>query len=229
VAAALSISGLTVQRGGRTLLRGVSFEVIAGEIVALIGPNGAGKTTLLEAVVGLAPAPEVVRAAPLFWLPDDAAPAAELTVAHHLEVGRVLGRASVDRARELGRRLQLEPLARARCGTLSRGEARRVMLHSALCSDRPLLVLDEPLGTFDPLQLMEIAALLRERSAGGGAVLLSVHQLPDAQKVADRIVLLHEGAMLAAGTLDQLRAQAGVAQGSLEEVFLALLGGKRAA
>src|SRR6185436_14281791 len=118
VSAALSISQLGVQRGGRTLVRAVSFDVQPGEIVALIGPNGAGKTTLLEAVVGLGRATGTVRAAPLFWLPDEAAPAAELTVAHQLEIGRALGGSPLARSADYARRLHLDVLMQARCGTL---------------------------------------------------------------------------------------------------------------
>jgi ABC-2 type transport system ATP-binding protein len=150
-------------------------------------------------------------------------------VSAHLEVGRRLADASPERSAALVRRLGLDALASARCATLSRGEARRVLLHAALCSTRPLCVMDEPLGTFDPLQLREIGALLREKAAQGTAVLLSVHQLADAQKVADRFVLLHDGRALAVGTLEALRTQVGLGQGSLEDVFLALLGGARAA
>jgi ABC-2 type transport system ATP-binding protein len=224
----LEVDRLWVRRGGVAVLRDVSFQVAPHELVALIGPNGAGKTTLLEAVVGLSRHEGTVRAPPLFWLPDASEPAAELTVGDHLEVGRRLAGATQEASAVLAKRLGLESLLGVRCGALSRGEARRVLLHGALCSKRPLCVLDEPLGTFDPLQLKEIGALLREK-ATHGAVLLSVHQLADAQKVADRFVLLHEGRALAVGTLVALRAQAGLAQGSLEDVFLTLLGGARAA
>ncbi len=226
---ALSLEGVSVRRGGRTLLHAVSFEVTAGEIVALIGPNGAGKTTALEAAVGLSAHDGEVTAAPLYWLPDEPAPAAELTVAQHLELGRALGGAGHAEAQALRHRLGLDGLSDARCGTLSRGESRRVMLHGALCSGRPLVVMDEPLGTFDPVQLREVAGALREKARGGAAVLLSVHQLADAEKVADRYVMLHEGRALAVGTLAALKRQAGLAAGSLEDVFLALLGAGRAA
>src|SRR3954468_10253486 len=84
---ALTLSAVTVHRGGRALLREASFDVAAGEIVALIGPNGAGKTTLLETVVGLRAHEGRVQAASLCWLPDEPSPAAELTVGHHLELG----------------------------------------------------------------------------------------------------------------------------------------------
>jgi ABC-2 type transport system ATP-binding protein len=86
-----------------------------------------------------------------------------------------------------------------------------------------VVVLDEPLGTFDPLQLIGVLDLLRERAVAGISLLLSVHQMSDAEKIASRVLILHEGHVLASGTLEELRARAGAPGASLEALFLALL------
>jgi ABC-2 type transport system ATP-binding protein len=98
-----------------------------------------------------------------------------------------------------------------------------VLLFAALCNQRPVVVLDEPLGVFDPLQLIEVNDVLVERARAGASVLLSVHQMSEAQKLAHRILLLDAGRVLAFGSFEALRAQAELPGGALEDVFLALL------
>jgi ABC-type multidrug transport system ATPase subunit len=111
-----------------------------------------------------------------------------------------------------------------RTGVLSRGERRRVLLFQALASGKPFLLLDEPTGVFDPLQLLDVAALFREAAARGSGLLITVHQMSDAEAFATRIVLLSRGRLVAVGTLAELREGAGVAAtASLQQVFLALL------
>jgi len=232
----LRVFDLALRRGGRPVLRGVSFELLAGEVLAVLGPNGAGKTTLLEAVTGLRsvdagsvswqgqPLKGLAAAARVFsFLLDEAELPEEVSVATLLRHARQCGRASTSLADALTAALALEPLRFARGRELSRGERRRVALFQALCTTRPVVVLDEPLGVFDPQQQRGILKLLRGRAASGTALLLSVHQMADAEKVADRFLLLSDGRALACGTLDELRAKAGCPGGALEAVFLALL------
>ncbi|HVE81316.1 MAG TPA: ABC transporter ATP-binding protein [Myxococcales bacterium] len=235
----LSVEALSVRRGGRAVLRDVSFSVSRGEIVAVIGPNGAGKSTLLEAILGELPSTGAIhfdgrplrtlreRAPVLSWMPDQAEPPAEVEISALLALVRKHGRAPPALAAELEERLHLGPLRCARAGELSRGEKRRVLLFSALCTDRPVVVLDEPLGTFDPLQLLDVCEVLRARAASGAALLLSVHQMADAEKIAGRLLLLDQGEAVAFGALDQLRAQAGRPGAPLEQVFVELLRGRR--
>jgi ABC-2 type transport system ATP-binding protein len=237
----LRVEGLSCRRSGRWILDRVSFELRPGEIVAVIGPNGAGKTTLLEAVVGIQrPAAGRVsfggralrrlgeRARVFSFMPDDAEPPAEVSVAALLDHAVRYGRPPPGLAEALRKGLDLQPLLRARGGELSRGERRRVALFAALCTSRPVVVLDEPLGTFDPLQLLAIPEVLRDRARAGASLLLSVHQMSDAEKIADRLLLLRAGRVVAAGTLDELRWAAGRSGGTLEQVFLALLQAEQA-
>lgn len=218
---------ITLVRSGRTVLNAVSFDVRPGEIVALIGANGAGKTSLLESIVGFhrlasgrvswkdrALRTLLDRAAVFSYMADDAQPPAEVSVRTLLAHALRFGGGSTALADDLTERLALRGLLSARGGELSRGERRRVALFGALCTTRPVIVLDEPLGVFDPLQLIDVLALLRQRAQGGTAMLLSIHQLSDAEKIADRVLVLHDGRAL---------AQVDRPQGSLEAAFLKLL------
>src|SRR5262249_55848122 len=119
--------------------------------------------------------------------------------------------------------LGLKPLLGHRAGNLSRGQKRRVLLFTALCTSRPVAVLDEPLAAFDPLQLLDLLPVLRARASAGVALLLSVHQMTDAEKIASRVLVLDAGRVVACGSLSDLRAQAHRADGSLEDVVIDLL------
>jgi ABC-2 type transport system ATP-binding protein len=232
----LTVRDITVRRAGRTILDRISFALDRGEIVAVIGANGAGKTTLLEAVVGCArvdsgsiryEAQELqtlrARARVFSFMPDAAEPPAEVRVTALVEYAQRFGHVPPERARQLAERIGLFALGSARAGELSRGEKRRVALFGALCTDRPVVVLDEPLGTFDPLQLLDVLEVLRECARAGTALLLSVHQLSDAEKLAERVLMLDQGRMVALGSLTELREQAGRPAASLEEIFLSIL------
>jgi ABC-2 type transport system ATP-binding protein len=232
----LAVRGITVRRAGRIALDRISFTLGPGEIIAVIGANGAGKTTLLEAVVGCVPADSgsvefqaralrsfTARARVFSFMPDAADPPAEVRVPALIAYAEHFGRVSPERARQLAVRMGLPTLGSARAGELSRGEKRRVLLFAALCTDRPVVVLDEPLGTFDPLQLLDVLEVLRECARAGTALLLSVHQLSDAEKIAERVLILDQGRMVASGTLSELRASVERPGASLEEVFLAIL------
>ena len=162
------------------------------------------------------------------YMPDAAEPPAEVRVSTLMRLAQRCGHASDATAQGLAQSLRLEPLASARAGELSRGEKRRVSLFTALCSDRPVVVLDEPLGAFDPLQLLDVLAILRERAREGTSLLLSAHQMTDAEKLASRVLIMDAGRVVAMGSLAELRDRAASPDASLEQVFLRLLEEQRA-
>lgn len=232
----LAVDALTLHAGGRTIVDGVSFDAREGEIVAVIGPNGAGKTTLLEAIVGVRPGGDRVsvrgrrlrafgdRADAFAFAPDDAVPPPEATVAtliEHAHARRPRSAAILD---ELRRGLRIESLRARSAGVLSRGERKRVALYLALAVDRPVVVLDEPFGAFDPLQLRDVFAVVRSIAETGSALVVSVHQLIDAERIADRVLLLADGRRIAFGAVDEVRG----GHASLEDAFVSLLGERRA-
>lgn len=235
----LTVQGISKRYGPRWVLEDVKFAVRQGEALGLIGPNGAGKTTLFECLAGLSAAdagtltyrnqslPAANRQQALFYLPDGIAPWAAQTVRWALLFFEKLYRTSQTNADALAQELKLEHLLSSRIGSLSKGERKRLLLALGLLTPQPLLMLDEPFDGLDLRQTREVMALLRRHAEAGRTLMLSIHQLTDAARVCDRLVLLSEGKVVGEGTIDELRAQANLnrselPQAGLEEIFLAL-------
>jgi ABC-2 type transport system ATP-binding protein len=230
----MSVVDLGKRYGDQRVLTDVSFDLRAGEVLGLIGPNGAGKTTLLEAIAGLLPAdagevfwrgaplPSASRREVVFYLPDGLRPWDEQYVERVLRFfADVYGRSSTQ-VFETVRSVGLTPVLGKRVGALSKGFGRRLMLALALITPHPVLLLDEPFDGFDLRQTREMMALVRRVAASGRTLLVAIHQLVDAERVCDRFVLLADGRVRGAGTLDDLRERTGLASAGLEDVFLAL-------
>jgi ABC-type multidrug transport system ATPase subunit len=231
----LEVEHLTVRTRERLLVDQVSFFARAREVTAVIGPNGAGKTSLLEGMLGLnhASAGEVryagralstfaARARAFAYLPDQSQLPSEVSVRTLVDQAIRNSRAAAPVA-ELRERLALEPLLDRGAGVLSRGERQRVQLFCTLALGRPVAVLDEPFSPFDPLQLLGVLECLRLVVHRGAAIVASIHQLADAERIADRILLLVNGKALAFGTPSELKRAAGDVDSTLEQAFVALL------
>jgi len=230
----LTVDGLTKKFGSRSVLADVSFKVGAGEVLGLIGPNGAGKTTVLECLAGLLPTNSGTfkyhgnplsargRKEALFYVPDGILPWAQQTVKWLLTFFERLYSQAPEKLAALAGPLRLEEIGRSRVATLSKGERKRVLLAVGLLTSQPLLLLDEPFDGLDLRQTRDVMTLLRSESATGRTLFVSIHQLNDAAKVCDRLVLLNAGKRVAEGTLAELQAQADLKDGGLEEIFLAL-------
>lgn len=230
----LTVTGLGRRFDDYQALTDASFELHAGEILGIIGPNGAGKTTLMECLAGLLPAdageirygaatlPPSRRKQVMFYLPDGIAPWADQPVYRLTGLFReVFARTGADE-RRLVERLGLGPVLAKPLHTLSKGYRRRALLALALLTPQPVLLMDEPFDGFDLRQTLDVMALLRDIAAKGRTLVLSIHQLNDAERICDRLLLLDAGRVIGCGTLDGLRAKAGLPQARLEEVFLAL-------
>jgi len=230
----LTVDGLTKKFGSRSVLADVSFKVGAGEVLGLIGPNGAGKTTVLECIAGLLPTNSGTfkyhgnplsargRKEALFYVPDGILPWAQQTVKWLLTFFERLYSQAPEKLAALAGPLRLEEIGRSRVATPSKGERKRVLLAVGLLTSQPLLLLDEPFDGLDLRQTRDVMALLRSESATGRTLFVSIHQLNDAAKVCDRLVLLNAGKRVAEGTLAELQTQADLNDGGLEEIFLAL-------
>ena len=243
----LEIRGL-VKRFDRPAVDGLDLAVRAGEFYALLGPNGAGKTTTLRMVAGLlapdsgaitvagidARADPVAAKQVMAWVSDEPMIYDKLTPFEYLEfVAGLWGidaRAAELRAAALIDWLGLSPHAHERCEGFSKGMRRKGARAGALVHDPKLIILDEPLTGLDAGSARQVKTVLRERVAAGGTVIMTTHILEVAERMADRIGVIAAGKLIAEGTLDDLRRQAGkgtsrdgVGGTSLEETFLALV------
>ena len=230
----LSAKGISKRFGPNFALRNAAFSVRENEVLGLIGPNGSGKTTLFECLAALVPTdsgevtfrgrmlPPARRKQALFYLPDGIRPWAAQPVHWVLSFFEALFGRPKGQGASLAAGLKLEALMKARVGSLSKGEAKRVLLALGLLTPSPLLLLDEPFDGLDFRQTRDVMALLRTVPLAGRTLFVSIHQLVDAARLCDRLVLLSRGQVVGEGTLPELREQAGLAEGGLEEIFLAL-------
>jgi len=220
--------------GNLVALKDVGFSARPGEILGLVGPNGAGKTTLLEILSGLLSADSgtvswdgtlvapTERKDVLFYVPEAVTPYPAESVSKLLGMfGRLFG-CEEERQVAAIRALRLGPVMEMRVAHLSKGYRRRVLIALVLLAPQPVLIMDEPFDGLDLRQTRDVIGVLRQTAAAGRSLLLSIHQLPDAERACDRFVLLSGGIVRGAGTLEELRGLARVDQAGLEEVFLAL-------
>jgi ABC-2 type transport system ATP-binding protein len=239
--AALRIQGLC-KAFVRPAVDGIDLTIQPGEFYGLLGPNGAGKTTTLRMVCGLlkpdAGRIEVFgvdalanpRAAKelIAWLPDDPLLYDKLTVMEYLAfvagLWRMDGETASRNARDLLERLDLWNHRDERCEGFSRGMKQKAALAGALIHEPRLLILDEPLTGLDAAIAREVKDLLLERAKAGCTIILTTHIMDVAERLVDRIGIIQSGRILAEGTLEQLRARAGRADATLEDLFLQLVG-----
>ena len=248
---AIRITGLTKSYGDLAVLRGVDLDVAPGSIFALLGSNGAGKTTVINILSTLlradggtavvngfdvvtqgADVRESISLTGQFTAVDDILTGREnlelIAKLRHLEQPRQLADDMLDR-------FSLTGAGRRRVATYSGGMRRRLDLAMSLIGSPPVVFLDEPTTGLDPQARLEVWQSVRELARGGTTILLTTQYLDEAEQLADRIAILHEGGILVNGTLAELKALMPPAkveyvekQPSLEDVFLSLVGGRTA-
>lgn len=227
------MAGLSKSFGQLHAISDVSFRIQRGEVLGLIGPNGAGKTTLFECLAGTlppsggqllttagAPLTDADRASLIFYVPDAIRPYAEQPLEWVLQFAVGFFGGSPARIAPVVESLYLQKLLKQRVGTLSKGQAKRAMLAFGLLTPQPVLMIDEPFEGLDLKQTREAAATLRAHAAEGRTLFLSIHQIADAARVCDRLVLLSSGRVCGEGTPAEIIQRAGVSD--LEGAFLAL-------
>ncbi|MFL5710460.1 MAG: ABC transporter ATP-binding protein [Chloroflexota bacterium] len=217
---AVVVEGLVKRYGDRAVVDSLSLDVRAGELVALLGPNGAGKTTTVEIVEGYRQR-DGGRVSVLGTDPARGGRTLRARVGLMLQGGGIDPRARPretivqygrfhDDARDAGELLDLVGLtsvAETRYRLLSGGERQRLGLALALVGRPELLVLDEPTAGMDPEARAATRAIIQAEREAGAAILLTSHDLTDVERLADRIVIIDEGRVVASGTPDELRAR----------------------
>jgi len=244
---ALEISGLS-KRFDRPAVDSLDLAVRAGEFYALLGPNGAGKTTTLRMIAGLlrpdagsiavagidALADPVAAKQIMAWISDEPMIYDKLTPSEYLEfvagLWGIAPKSAQARADELLAWLDLKPHAHERCEGFSKGMRQKVALAGALVHDPQVIILDEPLTGLDAGSARQVKTVLRQRVNAGGTIIMTTHILEVAERMADRIGVIAHGKLIAEGTLEELRRQAGNGLGdaastgaTLEDTFLALV------
>jgi ABC-2 type transport system ATP-binding protein len=228
----LVVRGITKRFGARSAVGGVDFDLGRGELLAIIGPNGAGKTTLLSILAGVA-RPDAGgigtqgdEGGRIGWVPQHAAVYSKLTVAQNLRLFARLEQVA-DPQGAVERMLdQTDLRARAddELGRLSGGNRQRVNIAVGLLSDPAVLLLDEPSAALDPRQRQRLWGFIGELTNAGTSIVFATHDIAEAERHADRLLVLADGELLFDGTPTELKAATdAVGHGGLEEAFVAFL------
>ena len=235
---AIKAMGLVKRYGDLTAVDGLELEIRQGELFSLLGVNGAGKTTVIklltcltkptsgDAVVGghsITREPERVKGL-IGVSPQETAVAPNLSVRENLElicgIHGFSGEKTRQKLRELSEAFGLDEVLHRRAGTLSGGWQRRVSIAMALISEPQILFLDEPTLGLDVLARHDLWEVIRSLK-GQVTMILTTHYLEEAEALSDRIGILRSGRLLAAGTAEELKAQAGTAD--FERAFVAIV------
>jgi len=237
----ISVEHLTKRFGTKVAVDDLTLHVPAGELFAFLGPNGAGKTTTIKTLVGLLrpdagrvliAGHDIVREpiaakAVISYIPDLPYLYDKLTGREFLEfVGRMYGLDPARRAEKIERlteRLELGEFLDDLCEQYSHGMKQRVVIAASLLHDPKALIVDEPMVGLDPKTARVVKDIFRELVQDSATVFMSTHTLSVAEELADRIGIIDRGRLVAVGTLDELKEQAGGRRG-LEEMFLKITG-----
>jgi ABC-2 type transport system ATP-binding protein len=226
-ATTIAAHGLVKRYGERVALRDVSLSAGRGELMAVIGPNGAGKTTLLSILAGIQQPDEgrVEAAADLGWVPQQAALYSKLTVEENLTLFARLERCD-DLRDTVQRMLDLTGLgdrAGDQVGTLSGGNRQRVNIAIGLLAAPEVLLLDEPSSALDPRQRERLWEFILRLAQDGTTVLYATHHIQEADRYADRLIVLADGENVFAGPPRELEQATGTTGLNFEQAFVQFL------
>ena len=237
---ALVLEGITKRFGNFTAVDDFSLRMPVGQVLGFLGPNGAGKTTTLRMVMSII-YPDAGRMTVLDhpnaaevkdrigYLPEERGLYRKMTVQETL---RYFGRLKGLRGPELRRRVDeylerigLADWKRKRVETLSKGMSQKLQFIAAILHQPELVILDEPFSGLDPLNVDMLERLLGDLRRRGTTVVFSTHQMSQAERMCDRIGIIDKGALVAVGTMNELRSLGKAGETSLEDIFLGLTGG----
>ncbi|MBD8071580.1 ABC transporter ATP-binding protein [Bacillus sp. PS06] len=245
----ISVKGLKKSFKDKDVLKGVDFEVKSGEIFALLGSNGAGKTTTVNILSTLLKADRGEVAVCGFDVErqaDDVRQSISLTGQFSAIDGMLTGRENLMMVAKLRRvsnpaqvvdsllsRFSLRDAANRRADNYSGGMKRRLDIAMSLIGKPSVIFLDEPTTGLDPEARIEVWNTVKELAGSGATILLTTQYLEEAEQLADRIAILHDGKIITTGTLTELKEMFPPAkveyiekQPTLEEIFLSIIGKK---
>ena len=242
----ISIRGLSKHFGNLCAVDSLNLEVRQGEFFAFLGPNGAGKTTTIKMLAGLLKPsagcalvggfdiqkdPEKAKSQ-LAYVPDFPFTYDKLTSIEFMTfVGDIFEIPTPDidaRTEVLFDKFHLHSYRHELTENLSHGTRQRLVIASALLHEPQVLVIDEPMVGLDPMHARIVKDEFRARASAGMTIFLSTHQLAVAEELADRIGIIHQGKLIALGTVEELRAPS-TDKGALESVVLALVDAEESA
>ena len=211
---ALTAEGVSKAYGDRRALQGVSFSAHRGERIAIIGPNGAGKTTLLQILAGsLKPSGGSVslEQGEIGWVPQQPALYSKLSVAENLRLfARLEKCADVEgTVQRMLDQTSLHDRAGDEVGRLSGGNRQRVNIAIGLLAEPSVLLLDEPTSSLDPRQREVLWTFVGGLAEAGTAVVFATHNVGEAERFADRLLVLADGELLFSGTPNELERTVG--------------------
>ncbi len=226
--AAIAADGVVKRYDEREALRGISFSASAGQVVAIIGPNGAGKTTFLSILGGLQPATSGTVSRPpaeVGWVPQQPAVYRKLSVRENLLLFARLERVADPDAVVLRMLEQtgLQDRAGEELGRLSGGNQQRVNIAIGLLADPPVLLLDEPSSSLDPRQRERLWEFITGLAKAGTTVVFSTHNVQEAERFADTVLVLADGELLFDGSPAALAAEVGGSERDFEAAFVRFL------
>lgn len=240
----LVLRGVTKRYGGFTAVRDLDLTVPRGQIFGFLGPNGAGKTTTIRMIAGvLLPtsgritvggddlaADPVGAKSRIGYVPDRPYLYEKLTGGEFLRFVSGLwgcdGRESEERARRLMELFDLSDWQDELLESYSHGMRQKILISSALVHQPELIVVDEPMVGLDPKAARILKDLFRTYVDNGGTVFLSSHTLEVVEVLCDLLAIIHQGRVIARGTMDELRGHAQAGEADLEEIFLKVTGGE---
>ena len=243
----LRLESVTKRYGDFTAVNGVDLSVSRGKIFGFLGPNGAGKTTTIRMIAGvllptsgriviggddLAAEPERAKSR-IGYIPDRPYLYEKLSGGEFIRFVAGLwgndGKATEERARRLLELFSLSEWENELIESYSHGMRQKLLISSALIHQPEFIVVDEPMVGLDPKAARILKDLFHTYVANGGTVFLSSHTLEVVEVLCDSIAIINEGNIIAEGTMDELRNQAGAGGAHLEEIFLKVTGGEEVA
>jgi ABC-type multidrug transport system ATPase subunit len=221
----LALENVSKTIGGKQIVEPISFTLAEGQVLALCGGNGAGKSTILRMIAGsILPSSGTITLDGLQWrtsrqeyaarigyMPDDFSFGASLTARETIDFYAALRGVGRERGGEVLAAVGLTEKADSRVSAFSKGMRQRLLFAQALLARPRLLVLDEPTNGLDPHWMASFVELAGRLKRDGQAIILSTHNLPVAEEVADQVILLDAGRVISTGTVEQYRQDFGPA------------------